>query len=78
MTRHEALNAFGAHVNERCAECRPHRGHIPLGLCEEGLRLFRAIEDPASVTVPPCKPNTEHQWETLKRCKHCGFQEVQK
>ena len=70
-----AINAFAHHLNEVCTECRRHRGHVPLGLCPEGLKLFQAMdEEPRKlVSVPNCKPGRDHEWEPLYRCTCCGF-----
>lgn len=33
------LELLKEHV-EHCGQCAPHRGHMPLGFCDEGRRLL--------------------------------------
>lgn len=37
-------DALATHVND-CRVCRPHQGHMPLGMCSVGIDLFNHIED---------------------------------
>jgi hypothetical protein len=37
------IDPFALH-SQNCAICHPHLGHLPIGLCPDGLRLFKELE----------------------------------
>lgn len=38
------LHAFCEHLDD-CPTCGKHRGHLPFGLCDQGQKLFIALNE---------------------------------